>query len=269
MTRGAGTLSSEGIQALVRRGAIARDGDEPEVGQSTLRLHVGDIAWRPTALPRERRVVLKAGRELLLKPGEMVTVVTQERLDLPPDVVGCIYPRGRVLPLGLLVPTTYIDPAFHGHLRLIVMNLAQHGMKVPYGYELARASFEALQVPAPLADRNVNVDLQHLNPQADELAFEVSDAQVTAILDRLSLLEAAAQAASRRRRRHRRGVAVAAGAGGSLLVIAGAVAAALTLDAQAELAGGLAVVTIVGVIAAWRSRLSAAVRVRIARWIRR
>jgi deoxycytidine triphosphate deaminase len=92
-----GVLAETELARLVATGAVTREGTEASViRQSTIELHAGPVAWFCLREPRERRHSM-ADASLVVRPGEIVSVVTEEKFRLPNNVTGTIFPRGRLL----------------------------------------------------------------------------------------------------------------------------------------------------------------------------
>jgi deoxycytidine triphosphate deaminase len=264
-----GLLSHEDLRELVLCDAITRDGAEPEIGQNTVRLHIGNVAWIPAAPPEKRRVSVVDGGDMQLEPGEIVTFVTQECIALPPDIGGCIFPRGRVLPVGLFVPTTHVDPGFKGYLRLVAVNFGSARIRVPFGYELARVELTRMVRSAPGAYPNVNAELKALNPQADELVSPSEDVAALALLNRVLWLEETLHTELARRRQRRRAAVLCAAGLASLGLVGGVVVGVRAVGdaASAELTAALAAAAILSLLGIWRMLYRERLRLWLSDWI--
>jgi hypothetical protein len=62
-----------------------------------------------------RRCVPALEGAVEIEAGELVAIVTDERIQLPGCVPGTIFPKGRMPLLGLATASTTIDPGFNGH----------------------------------------------------------------------------------------------------------------------------------------------------------
>ncbi len=182
-----------------------------------------------------------------------------------------MFPRGRLLPIGVLIPTTHIDPGFTGYLRVILANIGMNVIQVPYGYEVARAEFSTLTANIDTPYHGVNAELKTLNPQADELIVRTMSSPqrelaVSDIHQRLLRLERRVHADARRRKRHRFFSIV------SILALLASALVALTIFATWKAVSGSAkdifaqvaaasIVSILAVVfAVTRSRLTALYR---------
>lgn len=111
--------------------------DEKMVGPASVDLHLADVfrvfkhREQAVAINREadfkeatRGLRLATGDFLLLKPGETVLGITQERIGLPDDVCGWLEGRSRFARLGLLVhiSASFMQPGLANHQVLEMSN---------------------------------------------------------------------------------------------------------------------------------------------------
>ncbi len=203
-----GVLGRAELQRLTLDGVFQSDDNNILIGQNTIKLHIGDTAWLPAGFIGDRRILIDDDHPLNLRPGDIITVITKERIRLPLHLSGCMYPRGRLLPVGILIPTTHIDPGFAGYLRVILANVGTNIIKLPFSYEVARAEFSTLSSSVDTPYHGVNAELKALNPQSDDLIIEVlpnfhGGPTLPDLLNRLTHIEAFMRSAARRRRRSR------------------------------------------------------------------
>lgn len=203
----AGVLTREQLRQLADQGVIGNAAGPVVIEQDTLKLHVGKVAWI-AADARTIRQRVDQDNPVRIAPGDTVTVITQEEVRVPLDLTGCIWPRGRLLPLGVLNTAVHIDPGFNGHLRVVMMNVGRKIVDLPYGYEIARLQLSTLARGISTPYSGVNSDLEHVNPQADDIVATAawksdSQAVLDALTARVQILEKYAQGEFSRRR-HRR-----------------------------------------------------------------
>jgi deoxycytidine triphosphate deaminase len=167
-----GILTEDEINRLVQIGAIARSRDEPVIRQTTLELHASEVVWYGFRSPQDRRHQVDPGGKIIVQPGEIVSLVTEESVTLPQDITGTIFPRGRLLALGIWASATHVDYAFHGHLRIIFANIGPHTIALPVGEEIGRLELTRLECAGQMGYRGVNADLRHVNNQSDYLVMD-------------------------------------------------------------------------------------------------
>ncbi len=91
-------------------------------------------------------IELEEGQVFDLLPGEYVAVTTLERIKLPPDLMGVLYPRSSVNRRGLSVDLTgIIDAGYEGNLLIPLRNNTQFQVIRLYpGERFCQIVFEAI-----------------------------------------------------------------------------------------------------------------------------
>jgi len=87
---------------------------------------------------------------LVLKPGEVVLAVTEEKLTLAPDICGWIQGRSRFARMGLTahVASSFIQPGSSNRQVLEVANLAWFPVRIHKGMRICQIIFERTQTKA-------------------------------------------------------------------------------------------------------------------------
>ena len=81
-------------------------------------------------------------------PGEMVSFVTLETLDISLNLVGRILPLSRVSNRGILSPISQIDPGYRGKVVFTLFNYSPNVFILNYGDPVLRIEFDRLDVPS-------------------------------------------------------------------------------------------------------------------------
>lgn len=77
-----------------------------------------------------------------LKPGEFCLATTKEMIDLPRRVAAFVQGRSSIGRLGLDVQNAgYVDPGFHGHITLELINNSPNEIHLRPGYPVAQLVF--------------------------------------------------------------------------------------------------------------------------------
>jgi dCTP deaminase len=156
-------LSDGTIIRLVREGRIKIDPwDEAMVQPASVDLRLGDsfrvfhnyrvstidLRDPPRGLTEEVRI--DPGEPFVIHPGEFCLGRTQERVELPNDVVARIEGKSSLGRLGLIVHATagFCDPGWKGTLTLELNNLTRVPIKLYSGLAIAQLSFMTLDAPA-------------------------------------------------------------------------------------------------------------------------
>lgn len=117
--------------------------------------------WQINAAALDLRIGLKiywpkSGREDLLSPGKTITIgskehfliQTLEKVTLPNDIVGVVYPRSGTNRKGITVDMTgIVDPGYSGHLMIPVTNTMGCAVKFYVGERIAQIMFHRVETP--------------------------------------------------------------------------------------------------------------------------
>jgi deoxycytidine triphosphate deaminase len=94
---------------------------------------------------------------LQVDPGEVVFVLSRERLRLPMDVVAHLSPKRKLAHAGILTLGGFcVDPGYHGHLLMGLLNISSTPFALQPGKKLIAATFtrltesECADLPAPV-----------------------------------------------------------------------------------------------------------------------
>ena len=107
-----------------------------------------DLADPPRNLTEH--VEVDDDESFVIHPGEFVLGRTQERVELPDDIVARIEGKSSLGRLGLIVHATagFVDPGFKGTLTLEITNLTRVPIILWPGKPIAQLSFMTLDRPA-------------------------------------------------------------------------------------------------------------------------
>ncbi|HET9209376.1 MAG TPA: hypothetical protein VFR03_03200 [Thermoanaerobaculia bacterium] len=84
--------------------------------------------------------------QLVVQPGEVVFALTEERLELPPNMMAQLSPKRSISHAGILVIGGFcIDPGYHGHLLLGLYNLSSTPFRLLPGRRVIAATFYHLE----------------------------------------------------------------------------------------------------------------------------
>jgi deoxycytidine triphosphate deaminase len=136
------TLHGNGL--LVKRSARGTTADIV-VQEASLDVHLA----RATKLTDsgQDEVIIPEGQNVVICPGEVMIVETEERFRVPYDARGLVAPKGKVTNLGLTIPTTYIDPGFTKPLFLAVANAGPRAVELEAGSPVAKVEMQRLGAP--------------------------------------------------------------------------------------------------------------------------
>lgn len=113
-------------------------GAKPQVESASYDLRVGTI-FHEGSVDKEQVVV---------EPGGILVVVTQEELDLPADVCATAYAINSLSKEGLLVLNPgHVDPGYKGTLTVRLLNIRKTRKAISQGSPVFTVVFERLQLP--------------------------------------------------------------------------------------------------------------------------
>jgi dCTP deaminase len=141
-----GTLTDTDIIAFCSKGKlIAKEFDKEFIKQSCYELRASSIYYDLSE--DNKKYDLAKGDFVLLKPKQMVVIITLEVLDIPADILGRILTKGKLFSIGLLPVNTYADPGFYGQLGIVLYNLSNNYLKIYPGEPIAKVEFTRLHNP--------------------------------------------------------------------------------------------------------------------------
>lgn len=83
-----------------------------------------------------------AGRTVVIEPGEFVLATTKEYIEIPTDAAAFVQGRSSIGRIGLTVQNAgFVDPGFHGHITLELVNESGCHIELIPGYPVAQLVF--------------------------------------------------------------------------------------------------------------------------------
>lgn len=84
---------------------------------------------------------------ILIKPHNQVVIITEEKLNIPDNIVGRIMTKGKLFSVGLIPVNTYADPGFKGHLGIVFSNISNNYIKINHLDSIAKIEFSKIIKP--------------------------------------------------------------------------------------------------------------------------
>lgn len=141
-----GTLSDTDIAYLCSKGKlIAKNYKEDNVKQACYELRASNIYYDLS--DKSKKYTLSEKEYILIKPKQLIVIITLEALDLPPNILGRILTKGKLFSIGLLPVNTYADPGFRGELGIVFYNLSNNFLRIYPGESIAKIEFSKLLKP--------------------------------------------------------------------------------------------------------------------------
>jgi dCTP deaminase len=94
--------------------------------------------------------VVEKGGEFILHPGDFVLGTTEERVELPPDLIANVQGRSSLGRLAVVIHATagIIDPGYRGQITLELSNLGAAPVALTPGMRISQVLFTELKSPA-------------------------------------------------------------------------------------------------------------------------
>ena len=139
-----GTLTDQDIKKYVSEKKLISDNfDAKLIKQACYELRASNICYYLVGADLEKKVI-QENEEILLRPNQIVVIITKETLNIPADILGRIMTKGRLFSLGVNAVNTYVDPGFVGRLGIVFQNQSTRYLKVPVGGAIAKIEFSKL-----------------------------------------------------------------------------------------------------------------------------
>lgn len=109
-----------------------------------------------------KEYVMEYGYKIM--PGEYILVKTKESIHLPKNLTAHVRPRTSFTRLGLLLSDQHINPTFHGHLYLGMLNVTPNTIEIMPELGIGQIVFEELDgdvTPELLYENKKNAKYQH------------------------------------------------------------------------------------------------------------
>ncbi len=140
-----GTLNDQDIINLCKDGKLITDNFSlKNVKQACYELSASNIYYDISNAHQKH--ILKDNEYILIKPKQIVVILTAESLYLPNDMLGRILTKGKLFSIGLLPVNTYADPGFQGKLGIVFSNISNDYLKIIPGEAIAKIEFNKLEV---------------------------------------------------------------------------------------------------------------------------
>jgi dCTP deaminase len=140
------TLNDVDIGKEIQAGRLIRNATPNRLAGACYELRMGNVYYDLTE--SGKRFALTPGQMVLIKPGHRVVLITEEELEVPPDILVRVVSKGSLFSVGLSPVATYADPGFGGNLGIVTQNVSDKYVELPQGEPIAKADFTRLTGPA-------------------------------------------------------------------------------------------------------------------------
>jgi dCTP deaminase len=120
-----------------------------------------------------RETVVEADEEFVLHPGDFVLGTTEERVEIPPDLIAHVEGRSSLGRLAVVVHATagLCDPGYRGQITLELSNLGSAPVALTPGMRISQLTFTELKTPAerPYGSDRGSKYQDQVGPQASRI----------------------------------------------------------------------------------------------------
>jgi dCTP deaminase len=138
-----------------------------------------DLKERSSIGEMMRTVNVAPGEPFVLQPRDFVLAITEETLELAPDVLGRLEGRSSLGRIGIIVHGTagLFDPGWIGKATLELSNLGRVPVALYPGMRICSMTFEQLSTPSsmPYRSKPSNKYAGQMSPVASKLVSEVRE----------------------------------------------------------------------------------------------
>lgn len=168
-------LSDKSIKEL--GDIIVRPFKQANVQPSSYELHLDGEINREVIVPEEAGYTKRAirrgekawqvikGDSFVIKPGEFILGVTQEKVKILPNMVGEVWGKSSWGRMGLMIHVTagFVDAGFNGQIVLEIVNLSHDDIELRKGDAIAQIAFTQMDSEAqrPYGSKELNSHYQN------------------------------------------------------------------------------------------------------------
>jgi dCTP deaminase len=154
-------LSDKQIRVMIERDNLIAPVTDKQINPASVNLTLGNTylvpkiqTVGPTYLGDEveyLRFEAKKENGFPIKSGEFVLATTQERVNIPSNIAAFVQGRSSIGRIGLATQNAgFVDPGFHGHITLELVNESPNTILLKEGYPVAQlVFFECYPVEKP------------------------------------------------------------------------------------------------------------------------
>lgn len=140
-----GLLTDEDIMLLGKNNLLITSRFAPsQVKQTCYELRVGEVAYFLSRPDVERKKRVDEKNPVIIRPQEVVTIITFEEVELTDFIVGRIISKGHLFSIGLSPVITFVDPGFSGNLGITFINLSKRAVRLNHKDTICKIEFEKL-----------------------------------------------------------------------------------------------------------------------------
>lgn len=150
-------LGDKELRNRITNDMLVQNVQSDQINPASINLRLGDT-WlspnkmnNPVALGDELAYTRTQSRKEIIYPGEFLLATTEEYVAMPPNLSAFVQGRSSIGRIGLTVQNAgFVDPGFHGHITLELVNESPNPIVLRAGYPVAQlVFFETSEVEKP------------------------------------------------------------------------------------------------------------------------
>lgn len=146
-------LSDKKIREMIKRSSLVCPVSDEQINPASVNLTLGSTFLIPRTRRRGGLVLLgdhveyervEIDKETVytIHPGEFVLATTREGVYLPHNIAAFVQGRSSIGRIGLTTQNAgFVDPGFHGHITLELVNESPNAIALTLGYPVAQLVF--------------------------------------------------------------------------------------------------------------------------------
>jgi deoxycytidine triphosphate deaminase len=171
--RRAGVLSDTDIRAEIDARVLISNHRDSSIQPSCYDLRVGHVIGKRIGVVDGGASGIKAVK---LRPGELATLLSKERVKLPSNVTGLVIPRNEYAERGILILNAgHVDPGYEGHVMAQLVNLSDRDQSIRIGESVFSVVFDYLHTRAECPRDNPSKATGERVAELEERAIEKAD----------------------------------------------------------------------------------------------
>ena len=141
-------LGDKELRSRITNDLLVQGIEPDQINPASVNLKLGDTWLSPDKM--DYPVVLGdyldyekiKAREIVISPGEFLLATTEECVNMPHDLSAFVQGRSSIGRIGLTVQNAgFVDPGFHGHITLELVNESPNPIILRAGYPVAQLVF--------------------------------------------------------------------------------------------------------------------------------
>lgn len=137
-----GVIANEELTSELRQGRLVINFDLRRIQPCSYDMRVGTVFRDGQAITDAHP---KGNEQLIIRPGEVISMFTLEEVSLPSDVIATAFPMNSLSSQGLLVLNPgHVDPGFKGPLTVRALNMRKVPLAISRGEPILTLIFERI-----------------------------------------------------------------------------------------------------------------------------